>query len=48
MNIIDIMFNNYAGRVNNRKKQKTRIKCSIYGLMCIQDHIMHIYNIDMC
>jgi len=32
INISNIRSNNYAGRVNNRKEKKTRIKCIIVGL----------------
>lgn len=32
INISNIRSDNYAGRVNNRKEKKTRIKCIIVGL----------------
>jgi len=32
INISNIRSNNYAGRVNNRKEKKTRIKCIIVRL----------------
>ena len=32
INTSNIRSDNYAGRVNNRKEKKTRIKCIIVGL----------------